>query len=92
MKFSNLLAATAAATMVDFSFAYPGMRNMASEIKQAVKDKRDEPVEMIGDLAKGATTPVGKLIQSCLLGEIDCYDDVDLKVQLISIREQLLSR
>jgi propanediol dehydratase large subunit len=91
MKFSNLLAVTAVANVVDLSFAYPGMRNMAAEIKQAVKNKRDEPVEMIGDLVKGATTPVGKLIQSCLLGQIDCYDDVDLKVQLIGIQEQLSS-
>jgi len=82
MRLSACLAAVAAISSLELVSAYPGMGNMMSEVKHiAAKTKRhldggdEPPAEMIGDLINGATTPVGTLIQQCLLGQIDCYDD-----------------
>jgi hypothetical protein len=72
MKLTTLITVAAVASS---TLAYPGMKNIAREIRHLAKrDLDDGTVPMIGDLAtKGNTTAVGTLIKNCLEGQIDCY-------------------
>jgi hypothetical protein len=72
MKLITLITGAAIASS---AIAYPGMKNIAHEIRHlAKKDLNDGTVPMIGDLAtKGNTTAVGTLIKNCLEGQVDCY-------------------
>ncbi|RDW82843.1 peroxidase-2 [Coleophoma cylindrospora] len=71
MKLTTYLLCATAGTAV----AYPGMGNLMAELsKRAAAAPADPTIEMIGDLVQGATTPVGKEVKDCLLGNQACQN------------------
>jgi hypothetical protein len=55
------------------------MKNIMTELVSRQAPPSNATVEMIGDLLKGATTPVGHQVQNCLLGTGPCQN-LDTKV------------
>lgn len=65
------LSTSVYAAFLSTACAYPGMAGLMSELLQTPSKAMPLP----GDLAKGATTDVGKTIKDCLEGKQGCESD-----------------
>lgn len=69
----KLSTATILVVALPSAFAYPGMKSLASDIRKRIAQASgnvdgDAPAELLGDLNKGITTPMGQTIANVLTG------------------------
>jgi hypothetical protein len=69
----RLSTVTTLMVVLPSSLAYPGMKNLASDLRKRIAQvdgnvDGDAPAELLGDLITGITTPIGQTIANILTG------------------------
>lgn len=87
MKLSLYLTGVLAGTALTF----PGMGDLMRKLAER-QASGAPPVEMIGDLVQGATTPVGNQVKNCLLGSGPCQDlTPKVRISLSHLKKTMLT-